>query len=189
MTHHLIFEGAELSGKSWVMSQIYSFLESKYHQNDNILDGCQWFNCDVGVFGTDRGKRVIKNYVNIFQELQDKNIIVEKLYLADQVYNRLYNKKKISYRRVERKIKKLDFRIILLTFPENIDILEKRLADRINLYPHYKRIAKSAEFYIKQQRLYLKKIKKSKIPYIAIEIAWFPDGTVVPKILEWLGEK
>jgi len=189
MAHHLIFEGAELSGKSWVMSQVYNFLESKYQQNDNILDGCHWFNCDVGIFGTKEGKGVIKNYVKIFKELKDKNIIVEKLYLADKIYNRLYNKKKIGYRCIEKKLKKLDFKIVLLTFPEDKSLLERRLQDRINLYPHYERIAKQAQFYIEQQRLYLKKIKKSKLPYIIIEAGEFPDETITPKILEWLGEK
>ena len=40
MIHHLIFEGAELSGKSWIMSQIYNYLEPKYNQSKDILDGC-----------------------------------------------------------------------------------------------------------------------------------------------------
>ena len=50
--HHLIFEGAELSGKSWLISQVYNYLEPKYNQSDFILDGCNWFNCDVGIYGT-----------------------------------------------------------------------------------------------------------------------------------------
>jgi len=30
MKHHLIFEGAELAGKTWLMSQIYNYLQPKY---------------------------------------------------------------------------------------------------------------------------------------------------------------
>src|SRR5512145_322970 len=74
--HHLIFEGAELSGKSWLMSQIYDRLEPKYNRNKNILDGCHWFNCDVGVYGTEHGKPVIEHFCRIFAELQDKNLLV-----------------------------------------------------------------------------------------------------------------
>lgn len=45
--HHIIFEGAELVGKSYIMSRIYDFLEEKYNKNRNILDGCHWFNSDI----------------------------------------------------------------------------------------------------------------------------------------------
>ena len=61
--HHLIFEGAELAGKSWIMSQVYNHLEPKYNSNQGLLDGCHWFNCDVGVFGSEHGRRVIGQYL------------------------------------------------------------------------------------------------------------------------------
>ena len=60
--HHLIFEGAELAGKSWIMSQIYDQLEPKYNKNKVVLDGCHWFNSDVGIFGTEFGRPVIDHY-------------------------------------------------------------------------------------------------------------------------------
>jgi hypothetical protein len=31
---HLIFEGAELAGKSWLMSRVYDYLERKDNKND-----------------------------------------------------------------------------------------------------------------------------------------------------------
>ena len=51
--HNIIFEGPELVGKSYLMSQIYDYLEPKYNSGGKIMDGCHWFNCDVGIFGTE----------------------------------------------------------------------------------------------------------------------------------------
>ena len=65
MAHHLIFEGAELAGKSWIMSQVYNHLQAKYNESKFIMDGCHWFNCDIGIYGTKYGNDVIKNYINI----------------------------------------------------------------------------------------------------------------------------
>lgn len=188
MPQHLIFEGAELSGKSWVMSEVYNFLEPKYRESENLLDGCYWFNCDVGIFGSANGKKVIKDYVSIFKTLGAQNIIVEKLFLADKIYNKMYRRKRIGYKCIERRLKKMDFKIILLTFPEDEELIKRRIADRLNLYPHYQGVLKEPRFYIEQQRLYLKKIKKSRLPYLIIEAENFPDETILPQILEWIGE-
>jgi hypothetical protein len=189
MAHHLIFEGAELSGKSWVMSRIYDFLEPKYNKNKQLLDGCHWFNCDVGIYGTKHGKPVIKNYLKTFEELKEKNLLIEKLHLSDKIYNRLYNKKEINYAAEEKKLKKLNFKIILLTFPENKKNLKKRIAGRLNLYPHYERILRDPEWYIKQQGEYLKEIKKTKLPYLILNTNELPDEKLVKKILSWIEEK
>lgn len=187
--HHLIFEGAELAGKSWIMSQIYDHLEPKYNQNKVILDGCHWFNCDVGVYGTKHGKKVISGYLKIFSELKNKNILVEKLYLSDKIYNRLHNNKEIDYTGVETKLKKMDFKLILITFPEDKKLLGERIKDRLNLYPHYERILRDPEWYIRQQREYVKEIKKSKLPCLIIKTKTLPDQDIIKKILKWIGEK
>ena len=84
--HQLIFEGAELVGKSFVMSQIYDYLEQKYNTQPKILDGCHWFNCDVGIFGTPYGKPVIDRYIQLLEVLADKNVLFEKFHLTDKVY-------------------------------------------------------------------------------------------------------
>lgn len=94
MTHHIIFEGAELSGKSYLMSQVYNYLEPKYNNNGGVLDGCHWLNCDVGIYGTKHGKSVIKNYMGIAKELKDKNLLFEKFHVSDIIYNRLHRKKR-----------------------------------------------------------------------------------------------
>jgi hypothetical protein len=189
MPHHLIFEGAELSGKSWIMSQLYDFLEPKYNKNKAVLDGCHWFNCDVGVYGTRHGKVIIKNYLKIFKELKNKNLLIEKLHLSDKIYNRLHRKKEINYLSIEKSLKKLNFKIILITFPENKKELKKRIRDRLNLYPHYERILRSPTWYIKQQGEYLKEIKKSKLPYLILNTDKLPDNNLTLKILTWIKEK
>ena len=188
-SHKLIFEGAEMVGKSFVISQIYNYLEKKYNSNTKILNGCHWFNCDVGVYGTDRGKLVINNYVKIFKELKDKNILVEKLHLADIIYNRLHQNKKVDYNTVEKQLKKLNFKIVLITFPEDEKILKERIKDRLAIYPHYERILQKPEWYINQQREYIKEIKKSKLEYLIIRTDKLPNNKLVVEILNFIKEK
>jgi len=189
MKHHLIFEGAELAGKSWIISQVYDFLEPKYNRNKAILDGCHWFNSDVGVYGTKQGKSIITNYLKIFTVLKNKNLLVEKFHLSDIIYNRLHNNKEIDYKSVEGVLKKLNFKIALITFPENKKLLEQRIKDRLNLYPHYERILRDPQWYIRQQQEYLQEIKKSRLPYLVIKTEKLPDQKAVTKILKWIGEK
>jgi len=186
--HHLIFEGAELAGKSWLMSQIYDHLEPKYNQNKVVLDGCHWFNCDVGVYGTKHGKPIINNYLKIFKELKNKNLITEKLHLSDIVYNRLHNKKEINYAEAEKILLDLNFKIVLITFPEDTEILKKRIQDRLNIYPHYERILRDPDWYLNQQKEYLAEIKKTKLPYLIIKTNQLPDENLIKKILNWIGE-
>lgn len=188
MAHHLIFEGAELSGKSWIMSQVYNRLEPKYNQSKNILDGCHWFNSDIGVFGTNYAKTVIKNYQRIFSILSQKNIIVEKFHISDIVYNQIYNNKKISYKSIEKKLEEIGFKIIFIKFKPDKDLLEKRIKDRLNLYPHYKNILKTPEWYINQQSLYEKILLKSFLPVHMIETDMMPDNKYAKEIFRWIGE-
>jgi len=189
MNHHLIFEGAELAGKSFLMSQIYDFLEPKYNKNRAILDGCHWFNCDIGVYGTKYGKPIINSYLNIFKILNAKNLLIEKFHISDIVYNRLHQKKEISYNDVEKKLKKLKFKIILILFPEDEIVLKKRINDRLKLYPHYEKILREPKWYIKQQKEYIKEIKKTKLPRLIIKTEKLPDPRLTEKIIKWLGEK
>lgn len=187
--HHLIFEGAELSGKSWVMSQVYDFLEPKYNKNKFVLDGCHWFNCDVGIYGTKFAKPIISHYLQIFNYLKNNNLLIEKFHLSDIVYNRLHQRKEINYQREEQQLKKLRFKIILITFPENKQLLKRRIKDRLNLYPHYERILQNPDWYIGQQKEYLAEVKKTKLPYLIIKTNKLPNNNLVNKILNWLGEK
>ncbi len=187
--HHLIFEGADLAGKSWLMSQIYDHLESKYNKSGYLLDGCHWFNCDVGIFGTKHGKPIIKSYLKIFSELKNKNLLIEKFHLSDIIYNRLHNNNEINYQDVEKQLQLLNFKIILITLPEDKKIINKRIKDRLNLYQHYERILRNPDWYIKQQKEYLKEIKKINLPYLIINTNNLPDNNLVKQILTWLEEK
>ena len=185
--HHLIFEGPELAGKSWIMSQVYSYLEPRFSQNKNLLDGCHWFNCDIGLFGSDLGKILIKNYLPILKMLKKRNVLLEKFHLADAVYNLLYQQKTIDYFEVEEELKKMDYKIIFVALPEDKNIITDRLKDRLKLYPHYKRIAKSAEWYLGQQKLYYQMLEKTNLPYLTIQTKNLPDASILPRILDWLG--
>ncbi len=188
MNHHLIFEGPELTGKSWLMSQIYDVLEAKYNQNKVILDGCHWFNSDVGVFGTPNGRFCIEKYIEILEHLQNKNVLFEKFHLSDIVYNRIHRQKELAYTDIEEKLLELNTKIILCTFKEDEKLLEKRIKDRLSLYPHYERILQSPEWYISQQQEYLKEIKKTKLPYLIVDTTELPNKKHL-EILDWIGEK
>ncbi|MFA6306571.1 MAG: hypothetical protein WCV70_01615 [Patescibacteria group bacterium] len=186
--HHLIFEGAELAGKSWLMSEIYDRLEVEYNKSGYLLDGCHWFNCDVGVYGSRHGKPIIESYLKIFTELKDNNLLVEKFHLSDIVYNRLHRQKEINYINIEKQLKKLGFKIILITLPPDKKIIKARINDRLKLCPHYKRILRKPDWYIKQQKEYLKEVKKTNLPYLIIETKKLPDNNLTNKILKWIGE-
>ena len=186
MSKHLIFEGAELSGKSWLMSQIYNYLEPKDNKSGYVLDGCHWFNADNGVFGTENSRGVIDGYIKIFESLKNNNIIVEKFTLADEIYQKLHREKEYDYRDVNKKLKELDFKIILIVFPDDKKILEARIQDRLNLYPHYKKILQNVDWYINQQNMYKEKIEKCGLPYLIIDTNILPDQTLVDKIIDWI---
>ncbi len=184
---HLIFEGVELAGKSFIMSQIYNFLEPTLSsKNKHILDGCHWFNCDVGVFGGPKGKNLIENYLKIARDLKNKHLLFEKFHIADQVYNNLYNHKEINYQGIEKKLKKLDFKIIFLHINKNRDLFSKRLSDRLKIYPHYKRIANTFPEYIKQQELFETYIQKTSLPVLKINSSVLPNNNIIKEIILWL---
>lgn len=187
MLHHLIFEGAELAGKSWIISQVYNSIETKYHQGKNVLNGCHWFNSDVGIFGTESGKFCIEKYVEMLKYLKNSNVIFEKLHISDIVYNRIHRKIELDYSKIEKKLNLLNAKIILCTFKEDEKMLFKRIKERLNLYPHYKKILRKPKWYINQQKEYIKEIKKTKLPYLIIDSSELP-GDQPEKILEWIGE-
>jgi hypothetical protein len=186
--HHLIFEGAELSGKSWLMSQIYDRLEAKYNGSKNVLDGCHWFNCDVGVYGTELGGKIINRYLGIFEDLKEKNLLVEKFHLADIINNRLHRGVELNYAAEEKKLLDLGFKIVFCRFGEDETILAARIADRLKLYPHYERILQAPAWYIGQQQEYVEEIKKTALPTLTIETDHLPDEKYVRQILDWIGE-
>mgnify|MGYP003972771075 CR=1 FL=1 len=196
MSHKIIFEGAELTGKSWLMSQVYDHIEPKYNSGNKILDGCHWVNCDVGIFGTKYGQVALQKYLELTEELKEANVMLEKFHLSEAVYQKLYNNQNFlpagrqgDFSAIENRLQKLNTKIILVTFPEDEKIIQARLQDRLNLYPHYEKIAQAPTDYIKQQRLFKELIKQSKLEYLIIETNKLPDESLVDKILQFIGEK
>ncbi|RJR08767.1 hypothetical protein C4588_05510 [Candidatus Parcubacteria bacterium] len=187
--HNIIFEGAELSGKSYLMSQIYDYLEPKYNSGGKIMDGCHWFNCDVGIFGTKFGQIALEKYLELLEDINDTNVMVEKFHLTEAVYQKLYNNQDFDYSNIEKRLAKIKARIVLTIFDEDEKLLAKRLEDRLKLYPHYSRIAQTPQEYIAQQKLYLELIKKSKLDYLIINSSQLPNPPLVDKILDFLREK
>jgi len=163
------------------MSEIYNALELKYNKSRILLDGCHWFNCDLGIFGGPYGKSFIEKYLSIFKLLDNENILVEKFHLADIVNSRLHFKKNINYSAVEKKLKEFNFKIILVLLPEKENLIKKRINDRLNLYPHYKRILHSPGWYLEQQNQYLKEIRMTELPYLILKTNILPDDKLVKK--------
>jgi hypothetical protein len=125
----------------------------------------------------------------MFEELRDRNLLVEKFYLSDIIYNRLYRKRGINYQNIEKHLNGLDFKIILITMPEDKKLIQDRINDRLKLYPHYRSILHQPEWYIEQQNQYLKEVKKTGLPYLVVETKKLPDKTLTKKILSWINEK
>jgi len=189
---HIIFEGAELVGKSFFISQIFDVLEKKYNTSNKILNGCHWFNCDNGVFGSSEGKKIIDEYIKILEVLKDKNVIFEKFHLSDAVYNQIYNKKKISYSKEENILKEMDTRLVLITV-ESVDVFKNRILDRLKNTPEYKRILQKPNKYWMMQEKYIEMFEKSSLEKIRIDMSFPLDKKFVKKqtkkVLSFLGEK
>ncbi|MFA6215318.1 MAG: hypothetical protein WC768_01990 [Patescibacteria group bacterium] len=186
--HHLIFEGCELSGKSSLIANIYNFLEKKYNTNPDLLDGCHWFNTDVGIFGGPKSRFFIDQYLEILAGLKDQNVILEKFHLSDIVMQKLLRQKTVNYQKQEKQLLALGAKIIFLHVKPDEQLFRERLKDRLNLYPHYRRIAKSPAWYLKQQAEYFKAITKTKLPCFKLDTTKLPTDDW-KKILVWLKEK
>ncbi|MBU1202577.1 hypothetical protein KKH39_00825 [Patescibacteria group bacterium] len=187
--HNIIFEGPELAGKSYLMSRVYNFLEPKYNSGGKILDGCHWFNCDVGLYGTRFGKSVILKYLELLEEINNTNVMVEKFHLTEAVYQKIYNNQDFDFSDIEKRLENIKAKIVLVTFDEDQDLIKKRLTDRLNLYPHYNKIAQKPIDYIRQQQAYMEIIKKSRLEYLIVNASVLPDDKLTEKILKFLKEK
>lgn len=187
--HKIIFEGAELAGKSYLMSQIFAHVEPKYNSGGHILDGCHWFNLDVGLYGTALGNKVLYRYMDLLEDLKDTNVMVEKFHITETVYQKTYNNQDFDFSKIESRLKKLDTKIIMVTFDEDEELIAKRLADRLKLYPHYSRIAQTPRDYIRQQQMYLVALSKSHLEYLVVNASRLPNPIIVDDILKFLKEK
>jgi hypothetical protein len=188
MAHHLIFEGAELVGKSSLMQEVYNILEPRYNQTSDLLDGCHWFNCDVGLFGTAHGRPIIERYIEILKVLRDRNVLIEKFHLSDQVYHEFFGEPIPDYGDIEKRLLDLDVRLIFCTIEENEALIERRLHDRVRLYPHYERIQRPPKDYLLQQRAYKRVVGQSILPTLTVDLTEMPPLSARDTILTWLNE-
>ncbi|MDP3962911.1 MAG: hypothetical protein Q8Q39_00215 [bacterium] len=184
--HHLIFEGAELTGKSSTIHGVWDFLEQKYNSGSGIMDGCVWFNADVGIFGTPDGPGLIGSYLNAIRKLAHKNIILEKFHLTDLVYSAGAHAR--AFARAERVLRDLDFKIILTEGADDAELFARRLCERIGSMQSYARVARSPQEYVRMQGVYRSYLRKSSLPHLVV------DNTILPnenhaRILKWLGEQ
>ena len=187
--HNIIFEGPELAGKSYLMSQVFDHLEQKYNSGGKIMDGCHWFNCDVGIFGTRFGQIALLKYLELMEAISDTNVMVEKFHLTEAVYQKLYNNKDFDFSNIETRLIVIKAKIVLITFDEDEGLLKKRLQDRLNLYPHYGRIAQQPKDYIKQQQIHLKLLESSQLEHLVVNASVLPNPALVEDILTFLKEK
>jgi len=183
--HHLLFEGAELTGKSFTIYGVWNFLEQKYNSGENTMDGCTWFNADVGVFGSADGPALVDAYMAIARKLAHKNIIFEKLHLTDFIYSGGAHAE--AFARAERALQELDFKLVLTEVAPNQALFEKRLKERLVGMPSYARIAKSPEAYINAQEQYRALAKKSCLPRLTVDNTQLPNDNA-KCILRWIGE-
>ncbi len=179
----LIFEGAELVGKSTLTSATYQRLVHAYTSSNQILDGCYYLYCDIGVFSTPLARDYLFHMAKIIELMKQRNVVLDKFHLSDEVYQDEYHGKVVSHRWVEDEIlRPLDTRIILVTVSE--EHLEQRLQQRLKSDPHYALIKKPFDFYKRMQERYLQKIQDTTLECLQVDGALPPEENVT-KILAW----
>src|SRR3989338_9561552 len=125
--HKIIFEGPELAGKSYLMSQIYNYLEPKYNSGGQLLDGCHWFNLDVGIYGSSFGQILLNKFTELMEQLKESHVLLEKFHLSEATYQQIYHDKIFDCVPWEERLKELGAKIILVTFREDEALIKKRL--------------------------------------------------------------
>lgn len=183
--HHLIFEGAELTGKSTTIYGVWNTLEKKYNSGIGVLDGCTWINADIGLFGTKDGWPFIKAYLRLFRSIAHRNIIVEKFHITNYIYTHSTDRR--LFKDIEKTLADLHFKIILTTVQPDPNAIRQKLNTRLHDSPSYKRIAHDPLWYTETQEQYLKLITESRLPSITIDNSILPNKNST-KILTWLNE-
>ncbi len=186
MRQIIIFEGVELAGKSWVMSQLYPILEQQNSTSSIFLNGCLWFNCDIGLLGDTNSQTFIDSQIKLAENIPDKTMLWEKFHISDAAYREFHGLEKISYNTIERQLLDLGAKIIFCRINPDEELFRQRLADRLRLYPHYQRIAKSPADYIRLQTVYEQLVAESKLPSLTLDTSQLPNTNLVSQITSWL---
>jgi thymidylate kinase len=187
--HHLvIFEGVEMGGKSALMARVYDELEKKYNQTGKVLDGCAWFNADVGVFGTPMGRDYIDQKIELLKVVNDRPVIVEKFHLSDVVYNRMHHDLEKEYAEVEDYLLGMGAKLVLVEVKPSVELFAKRLEERLQSVEHYERIAKEPKWYLEMNEEYLKEYEKSRLPKMKVDMTDVLNDEAWRKVMQWMGE-
>jgi len=180
---HLIFEGAELTGKSFTIQGVWNALEQQNNSGQGVMDGCIWFNADVGVYGTKDGWPLIQHYLDIINTLSHKNLIFEKFHLTQHLYTKNSNTQRVEG--VENILLEHDFRLIITTVQPQEEKIQQKLDERLKSMPAYQRIARTPKEYLEMQENYLKLVKKSKLPSLILDNTDLPNNNA-EKVLKWI---
>lgn len=185
MAHKLIVTGAELTGKSYFIYDLWNTLEARYNKTGSVLDGCTWINTDVGLYGTDDGWVLVENMLNLAQSLESRNLIFEKFHYTQFIYENFKNKDR--YQKINQALHDLNFRVVLTTVNPDESLISKRIEDRLRGNTSYQRIVKPPAWHIERQYEYRTVIQESGLPYIEIDNTQIPNENY-KTVLEWIGE-
>lgn len=180
---HLIFEGAELTGKSATIYPVWNTLEQIGNSGSGVMDGCVWMNTDLGIFGTKDGWPLINGLKDVIKKLDHKNLIFEKFHFTQMIYTDFSDQK--QFKHIEKFLLHYHFRVIITTVRPDPKIFEKRLAARIRGTPSYQRIAQPISWYIEKQEHYIRLSRETKLPCLIIDNSVLPNSCD-KKILSWL---
>ena len=182
----IIVEGAELTGKSFIISQLYRALQPRFQTHPHILNGCHWFNNDVGLLGDVSGERLLEHHTNLIESLPDRLIILEKFHLSHAIYAEIYSGADFRYNSLESRLAERGAVLLLCALESADAIWQQRLAERLRLYPHYGRIAQKPAGYQQQQELYQQRFDSSQLPKKRLDTTHLPNDQLITSTLRWL---
>lgn len=172
------------------MSQVYDELEKENNKSGQILDGCAWLNVDVGVLGSKKGFEYLFKKMEMLDLLNDRPVLLEKFHLSDVVYNRLYRGEEVGdmYDELEEGLREVGAKLVLVDVDPDPDLFKGRLAERLVGVPHYERIVKEVDWYLKARCEYEKEFEKSSLDKLRVDLSEIPNEEVVGEVLGWIRE-
>lgn len=181
--YHIIFEGSELTGKSYTIHPVWNQIEKENNSGQGIMDGCHWFNTDIGILGTIDGWGLIDKYIEIAQSISHRNIIFEKFHFTNLIYSKEDNFE--LFQQADQRLADLNFRLVLTTVSPEERIFSDRIRERLVTNKSYQRVVKKPAWYVDTQQNYRQLLKKTNLPAIEIDNTQIPNDNAT-KILHWL---
>jgi len=181
--HHIIFEGTELTGKSFLIYNVWNTIEKENSSELPFLDGCTWFNADVGLFGTNDGWPLINGYIEIMKTLSHRNMIFEKFHLTQHIYSQESDMS--TFEKNDVLLAELGFKLIITTVQPDPTLFEKRLYERSLSNNTYERIKKPPKDYVEDLEKYKHLAEKSQLPILTVDMTKIPNDKYL-EVLEWI---